>query len=156
MWYHKTTRDVAKMWSVHIPFDTTSDMCLVSFPGRSHSAACPARLNQQTSPLRRENLILAASSRPLKTNTEQRERSIFLAFGHLIWYIVLFWMEISFVQCNAMVEQKTKVFIAQKLFSSLRRGARISHKIKQSNFFGVCFRKSVGSRLFLLLWKLAR
>ena len=65
---------------------TPSDMCPVSFPGRSQSTACPARLNQQTSIEEREfRVILASSSTPLKTNTEQRERSIFL----VLWYFDL-------------------------------------------------------------------
>ena len=124
---------------------TRSDMCLVSFPGRSHSAACPARLNQQTPIEERESrVILAASSHPLKTNTKRRERSIFLVFGHLIWYVVVFWMEISFVISSGAVQckggTKDKSFLLPKNFS-LHCGEEQGHRTRSSGaifYLGKC------------------
>ena len=109
--------------------------CLVSFPGWSQSTACPARLNQQTSIEEREfRVILASSSTPLKTNTEQRERSIFL----VLWYFDLIYCALldgnlfCYQRSNATQWwNKRQKFLLPKNFS-LHRGEEQGYHTRSS------------------------
>ena len=112
--------------------------CLVSFPGRSHSTACPARLNQQTSIEERISGHFG-SRHLLRKQTLHRERSAFFRWLGGIWFDILpsfGWdsLLLSAKQCSAMVEQKTKVFMAQN-FSLHRSGGGGEEQDTRSRLF---------------------
>ena len=133
--------------------------CLVSFPGWSHSTARPAAWTNKH-PSRRESRVILGSRHLHRKQTLHRERSAFFRWLGGIWFDILpslGWdsLLLSAKQCSAMVEQKTKVFMAQN-FSLHRSGGGEEQDTRSRLFWKKCRLQTFPSPLkvasLLVLW----